>query len=456
MSGAPHGGSALAAVEAALSALGDDPCHAFLEVDHDGARRRATALDAGPALPLRGHVLAVKDNLAVAGLRCTAGSRLLADYVPGHTATAVERLVAQGAVILGKTNLDEFGMGSSTEASAFGPTLNPRALDRIPGGSSGGSAAAVAAGVCRLALGSDTGGSIRQPAAYCGVVGLKPTWGAVSRFGLVAYASSLDTVGPMAPTVAEAMAAFRAMRGPDPRDATARERPLGSGPSAPASIKGLRVGVAEGWAAAAGLHPGVREAVARAADRLASAGADVRAVALPEPDAALAAYYVLAPAEASSNLARYDGVRYGARVPAPDLLGMYERTRSAGFGPEVRRRVLLGTFTLSAGYKDAYYGRAQGVRAAVRAAFLQCLAGVDVVLAPTVPGPAPRLGELTDPVQLYLLDVFTIGPSLAGLPALHVPTGAADGLPVGVQLLGAPFAEETLALAGEILERGGP
>ncbi|MBT9557587.1 MAG: Asp-tRNA(Asn)/Glu-tRNA(Gln) amidotransferase subunit GatA [Myxococcales bacterium] len=431
----------------------------FLALDAPGATAAAHALtrrlERGDHVgPLVGVPIAVKDNLVVEGMKTTAGSRILANFQSKFTATAVRRLVSAGAVVIGKTNLDEFGMGSSTERSAYGPTMNPWNPRYVPGGSSGGSAAAVAAGIVPIALGSDTGGSIRQPAAYCGVVGLKPTWGRVSRYGLIAYASSLDTVGPIARTVRDAARALAAMAGDDPADMTASREPAPDFTrSLDDGVAGLRVGVLDGWLDG-DVTPGVRGAVRGTANQLASAGADVRSVTLPDVDAALAAYYVIAPAEASSNLARYDGVRYGHRTSAAvtSLADLYARSRGEGFGPEVIRRILLGTFALSAGYYDAYYGRAQALRAELTGAFLAALLDVDVLLGPTTPGPAPLLGELQDPVTMALLDKFTISASLAGLPAIHVPTGLERGLPIGVQLIGRPFAEATLLQVARTVE----
>jgi aspartyl-tRNA(Asn)/glutamyl-tRNA(Gln) amidotransferase subunit A len=402
---------------------------AFLAVLDGRAIETARALDrriaAGePPPPLAGVPVAVKDVLNIEGLPTTCGSRVLEGYRPPFTATAIERLEAAGAIVVGKTNMDEFAMGSSTETSAYKPTRNPWDTARVPGGSSGGSAAAVAARLAPLALGTDTGGSIRQPAAFCGVVGLKPTYGRVSRYGLVAFGSSLDQVGPFARTVEDAALAAAPLFGRDPRDATSLDRPVGD--LASALVRGV-----------GGL-------------RVVSAGAVLVDVELPHLHHAVATYYLVATAEASSNLARYDGVRYGRREGGDsDLRSMYGRTRDAGFGPEVKRRIILGTFALSSGYYDAYYLRAQKVRALIRRDFDREFGRCDVVATPTTPSPAFRLGDKTsDPLQMYLEDIFTVPANLAGLPALSLPCGLAAGLPVGLQLLGRPFDEETLLRAG--------
>jgi aspartyl-tRNA(Asn)/glutamyl-tRNA(Gln) amidotransferase subunit A len=392
----------------------------------------------------------VKDILHVAGLPTTCGSRLLAGYHPPFEATALAHLEAAGAVILGKTNMDEFAMGSSTENSAYRPTKNPWDTARVPGGSSGGSAAAVAAGLAPLALGTDTGGSIRQPAALCGVCGLKPSWGRVSRYGLVAFASSLDQAGPFARSVGDLALVSSVAFGRDEADATSANAPV---PDFAASLArgaaGLRLGVPR-----AALSEGVeRETLARfeeALAALAAAGATLVEVELPHLPHAIAAYYLVATAEASSNLARYDGVRYGARAAqAGDLRRLYGETRDQGFGPEVKRRILLGTFALSSGYYEAYYLRAQKVRTLIRGDFERAFAGCDAIATPTTPAPAFRFGEKTDdPVQMYLEDVFTVPANLAGLPGLSLPCGLACGLPVGLQLVGRPFEEETLFRLG--------
>ena len=436
---------------------------AFLRVDAEGALATAAALDArkaaGEALddkPLAGAVLAVKDVLATRGLRTTCASRMLEGYVPPYDADCVRRLRAAGAVLVGKTNMDEFAMGSSTENSAFGPTRNPWDLSRTPGGSSGGSAAAVSAGFAHAALGTDTGGSVRQPAALTGVVGLKPTYGRVSRYGLVAFASSLDVVSPFARNVADVTALYEAIAGHDARDATSVGNPvtradLTRGADA---LRGLRVGVPKEYFAE-GIDGEVAASVRAALDRMADAGAELVELSMPHTRYAVATYYVLAPAEASSNLARFDGVRYGLRVPGRDLRAMYGATRDAGFGPEVKRRILLGTFALSAGYFDAFYGRAQRVRTLIARDFSDAFARVDVLATPTSPTAAFKLGERADdPMAMYLADVCTLPASLAGVPALSLPSGRTrDGLPVGLQLIAAPFAEARLLEVAQGVEQ---
>jgi aspartyl-tRNA(Asn)/glutamyl-tRNA(Gln) amidotransferase subunit A len=428
---------------------------AFLAVAADRALDRARALDrrlaAGESAPaLAGVPFAVKDALHVEGLPTTCASRLLEGYRPLFTATAVARLEAQGAIVLGKANMDEFAMGSSTEHSAYRRTRNPWDAERVPGGSSGGSAAAVAADVAPLALGSDTGGSIRQPAALCGVVGLKPTYGRVSRYGLVAFASSLDQVGPLARTVEDVALACSALFGPDPADATSADEPAGDLAAALGQgLAGLRIGVPRRFLGR-GVEQGTAARFEEALASLAAAGARLEEVDLPHLEHAVATYYLVATAEASSNLARFDGVRYGRRGGgAGDLRALYGTTRDAGFGPEVKRRIILGTFALSAGYYDAYYLRAQRIRALIRRDFERALATCDVIATPTTPGPAFRFGEKTeDPLEMYLADVFTVPANLAGLPAISLPCGLSSGLPVGLQLLGRPFEEATLLRAG--------
>jgi len=446
--------AALAMVEAR-----DGDIHAFLSVDPDAVRARAKRMtESGTfrTLPLGGVPVAIKDNLCLSGSRTTCGSQILGDYRPPYTATAVERLEAAGAIIVGKTNLDEFAMGSSTENSAFGPTHNPWDLSRAPGGSSGGSAAAVAAGMAWAGLGSDTGGSIRQPAAFCGVVGMKPTYGRVSRYGLVAFASSLDQIGPFARTVEDTALVLNAISGHDPRDATSAAVPvpdytgeLGRG------LRGLRVGVPRKFLGEQ-LDAAVRESFDALVASMRSEGATVVDVDLPHASHGLAAYYIIANAEASANLARFDGVRYGHRTTrAATLDEMYTRTREEGFGAEVKRRVLLGTYVLSAGYYDAYYRRAQQVRTLIIRDFTTAFAACDVVALPTAPTPAFALGEKTeDPILMYMNDVFTIPVNLAGLPGISVPCGLSpDGLPIGAQLIGRAFDEVGLLRAAASVER---
>jgi len=443
----------------ATIAARDGGVHAFLDVHAEAARRRAKDLtESGEfrRLPLGGIPVAVKDNICIEGTRTTCGSKILGDYRPPYTATVVERLRAAGAVVVGKTNLDEFAMGSSTENSAFGPTRNPWDLSRAPGGSSGGSAAAVASGMAAAALGSDTGGSIRQPASFCGVIGVKPTYGRVSRYGLVAFASSLDQIGPFTRTVEDAALVLNTVCGKDPHDATSANAPVpdfttGLG----AGLRGLKIGVP--WAfLGADIDPGVRAAFDKIVDAVRRDGAVVEEVALPHADYGLAAYYIVANAEASANLARFDGVRYGHRAPgAKTLYDMYTHTRREGFGAEVKRRVFLGTYVLSAGYYDAYYHRALQVRTLIIRDFAAAFARCDVVMLPTAPTPAFALGEKTDdPILMYLNDVFTIPVNLAGLPGLSLPAAmSAGGLPIGVQLIGRAFDEATLLRAAAGVER---
>ncbi len=436
----------------------------FVTLTPELARAQAEAVDAqvaagGPLGPLAGVPVAVKDNLCTAGVPTTCSSRILASWRPPYDATAVARLVAAGAVVVGKTNLDEFAMGSSTETSAFGPTRNPYDPSRVPGGSSGGSAAVVAAGAVPLALGTDTGGSIRQPAALCGVVGLKPTYGAVSRYGLIAFASSLDQVGPLAQTVGDAAALLDAIAGHDPMDSTSLpEGVLPCHRALDRGVAGLRIGLVRELVEAEGIEPGVRRRVEDAAEALAAAGAAVEPISVPELALGLPAYYLIAPAEASSNLARYDGVRYGLRVDGADVEEMQARTRAAGFGPEVKRRILLGTYALSAGYYDAYYAQAQRVRTLIVRAFERAYEQADLLLGATTPTTAFPLGaKVEDPLAMYLSDVFTIPTNLAGHPALSVPFGTDEaGLPVGVQLLAPALAEPSLVAAGAVLERAAP
>ena len=407
--------------------------------------------------PLDGVPVALKDVLCTRGVRTTCASKILEHFVPPYDATVVERLTRAGALSLGKTNLDEFAMGSSTEHSGFKPTRNPWDLSRVPGGSSGGSAAAVAGGLAAAAFGTDTGGSIRQPAAFCGVVGLKPTYGRVSRYGLVAFASSLDQIGPLTRNVRDAALVLRVIAGHDRRDATSIDAPVPDYAAAlDDDIRGLRLGIPAEYFAA-GTDPEIDRAVRAAIDVLRGLGATLHELSLPTTDYALAAYYLIAPAEASSNLARYDGVKYGLRVPGKDLVDMESRTRAAGFGAEVKRRVMLGTYALSAGYQEAYYGKAQKVRTLVRRDFETAFADVDLIVAPTTPNVAFTHGEKTDPLAMYLNDAFTIPANLAGIPAISVPCGfTAAGLPIGLQFIGRALDEARVLRAAHAYETAAP
>ena len=401
-----------------------------------------------------GVPIALKDLVSTRGVETTAGSRILAGYVPEFDATVATRCRQAGLPVLGKTNMDEFAMGSSTENSAYGPTHNPWDPTRVPGGSSGGSAAAVAAGLAPWALGSDTGGSIKQPAALCGIVGLRPTYGTVSRYGIVAFASSLDQIGPLTKTVRDCALLYRVVAGRDPCDSTTVEVPPVEIPEAE-DLKGLRIGVPTELNEAEGIEPGVSEAVGRAIELARELGAEVGECSLPRSvEFGLPCYYLIAPAEASSNLARYDGVRYAIREPADAYMEMVERTRDAGFGDEPKRRIMLGTYALSAGYFEAYYGQAQKVRTVIADEHRAAFEDFDVLVSPTSPTVAFELGAKTaDPLAMYLSDVLTIPANMAGLPGLSIPCGLSDGLPVGLQLIGPQFAENTLFRAGHALER---
>ncbi len=442
----------------------DDRISAYITVTADLARQQAADADrriaSGDADPLTGIPMQIKDLLCTNGIPTTCASEMLAGYIPVYDATAVARLREQGAVLLGKGNMDEFGMGSSTENSAFFPTRNPWDTGRVPGGSSGGSAAAVAAGAAPFALGTDTGGSIRQPASFCGVTGLKPTYGRVSRYGLVAYASSLDQVGPLARDAADCALVLQTIAGHDPRDATSLPDPVPDYSAAlTGDISGLRLGVPSEYFAEGpgsdGMDGGVRAAVTAAIDRLAALGAEIREVSLPTTEYALACYYIIAPSECSANLARYDGVKYGYSYQGDgrddgDMWEAMERTRQHGFGPEVKRRIMLGAFALSSGYYDAYYHKAQQVRTLIRQDFARVFQEVDALAAPVSPVVAFPIGERADdPVRMYLVDVYTLPVNMAGLPAMSVPCGFArsnsdQGLPVGLQLIGPHLAEGCL------------
>ena len=440
----------------------DDPkIGAYLLLSKERALEKASAIDrlaqSGNALPpLAGVPVGIKDVMVTKSVRTTAGSKILGNYIPPYDCTAVARLEAAGAVILGKLNCDEFAMGSSNENSAFHPVHNPRDLSRVPGGSSGGSAAAVAADMAVATLGSDTGGSIRQPAAFCGVVGLKPTYGRVSRYGLIAFASSLDHIGPFAKTVKDAAIMLRTIAGRDPMDSTSAELPV---PDYVAEldkpVKGMRVGVAKEYFGE-GLEPETRSAIEAAIQKFAVMGCEVVNVSLPHTKYAIPAYYLVATAEASSNLARFDGVRYGFRVKgARSLSDMYRRSRDEGFGAEVKRRIMLGTYALSAGYYDAYYLKAQRVRTLLTRDFEEAFKKVDVIVGPTSPTPAFKLGEkVDDPLAMYLADIYTVTANLAGIPGISIPVGwTKDKLPIGMQIFGRHFDEATILRAAHACEK---
>ncbi|MBM4286924.1 MAG: Asp-tRNA(Asn)/Glu-tRNA(Gln) amidotransferase subunit GatA [Deltaproteobacteria bacterium] len=438
----------------------DGKLHCYVTVDQQGALAQAREAEKrwadGQATPLTGIPLAIKDLIATRGLRTTCASRSLENYLPPYDATVMEKLRQAGAVILGKVNMDEFAMGSSTENSAFGATLNPWRPDRIPGGSSGGSAAAVAADLCLASLGSDTGGSIRQPASHCGVVGLKPTYGRVSRFGLVAYASSLDQIGPLGKDVTDCALLLEIIAGYDPKDSTSAPVPVPDYvPALKEDIRGLKIAVPREYFLP-GMQPEVEQAVRAALATYTALGADLVEVSLPHTEYAVAVYYLIATAEASSNLARYDGVKYGYRNPeATELMDMYYTTRAQGLGAEVRRRIMLGTYALSAGYYEAYYQKASQVRTLIRRDFEEVFRTCQVVATPVAPTTAFRLGEKTDdPLTMYLSDIFTISANLAGIPGISLPCGLDSlGLPIGLQLLARPFDEATLLRAAYAFEQ---
>ncbi|EFO80440.1 glutamyl-tRNA(Gln) amidotransferase, A subunit [Oscillochloris trichoides DG-6] len=452
--------TSLALTEALLARIEqtEPSVKAFLTVTAELAIAQARAADAtrGAAThsPLHGIPLAIKDVIATEGVRTTCSSRILENFAPPYNATVMERLNAAGAVMLGKLNCDEFAMGSSTESSAYQTTGNPWDLARVPGGSSGGSAAAVAAGQALGTLGTDTGGSIRQPAALCGISGLKPTYGRVSRYGLIAYGSSLDQIGPMAWTVADVALMLQVLAGHDPRDGTSANLPVPDYSAAlTGDLRGLRVGVPSEYFVE-GMEPGVEQATRTAIEVLRDLGAEIVPVSLPYTKYALPTYYIIAPAEASANLARFDGVRYGPREPGESMWDQIELTRGHRFGAEVRRRIMLGTYALSAGYYDAYYKRAQQVRTLIKRDFEQAFTQVDIIAAPTSPSVAFPIGQKTDdPLAMYLSDVCTLPINLAGVPGLVVPCGFSENLPVGLQLIGRPFDEATLLRAGDAYQR---
>ncbi len=430
----------------------DKEIHAFLTVNENLALSQAKKIDdliagGGKTPALAGIPCAVKDNILVENVKCTAASKILANYIAPYNATVIEKLKAQGAVILGKTNMDEFGMGSSTENSAFGLTRNPHDLSRIPGGTSGGSAAGVAADMCVYALGSDTGGSIRQPSSFCGVVGLKPTYGAVSRYGLIAFASSLDQIGPITKTIEDAKIVFEAISGKDELDSTSVSPKI-----AAKKLKNIRIGVPKEYFVK-GMDKEVEKIIKAAIKKYTDKGAKIIEVILPHTEYALPAYYIINPSEASANLARYDGIKYGFSKKEKSLIDVYLQSRGQGFGAEVRRRIMLGTYALSSGYYEAYYLRAQKVRTKVREDFDKAFQKVDVIVTPTSPTPAFKIGEKTsDPLTMYLSDIYTVSINLAGLPALSLPCGKVGKLPVGIQLIGKPFEENTIFKIAQLYE----
>ena len=438
----------------------DGQVHAYLTLARDTALTQARQADESlkqnqNAAPLLGIPIAVKDNFLTRGIKTTCASKILGDFMPPYDATTVAKLRQAGAVIVGKTNLDEFAMGSSAENSAFFPTRNPWNLERIPGGSSGGSAAAVAADQCIAALGTDTGGSIRQPAACCGVVGLKPTYGRVSRYGIIAFASSMDQVGPMTKDVGDSALLLQAIAGHDPADSTSARLAVPNFVEAlTGKVKGLRLGVPKEYFVS-GMQPEVEQAVRNAIDTLAKQGATIEEISLPHTEYAVAVYYIIATAEASSNLARYDGMRFGYRAEAKDLSETYRVSRDEGFGAEVKRRIMLGTYVLSAGYYDAYYLKAQRVRMLIKNDFAEAFKRCDVILTPTAPTTAFKIGEkIQDPLQMYLSDIFTISINLAGLPALSLPCGFdGDSMPIGLQIIGKHFDEAAVLRAAHAYEQ---
>ncbi len=438
----------------------DRTLNSFITVDPQEALAQAALADrriaAGDHTVFTGLPLALKDLLCTRGIRTTCGSKILETFVPQYNATVVEKLQQSGSVIIGKTNMDEFAMGSSTENSAYFPTRNPWQTDHVPGGSSGGSAAAVAARLCSAALGSDTGGSIRQPASHCGVVGLKPTYGRVSRYGLVSYASSLDQIGPIARTVEDAALILNLIAGHDSKDSTSAPEPVpdftdGLSDFEKNGFKGMTVGIPREYLDMPGIDPDVRAVFDQVRTLVTSLGADIKTVSLPHTEYVVAAYYIIAPCEASSNLARFDGVKYGFRAPdTDDLMEMYKQTKSTGFGAEVKRRIIIGTYALSAGYYDAYYGKASQVRALIMADFAKAFETCDILLAPVAPTPAFRIKEkIDDPLTMYLTDIFTLSANMAGVPGISVPAGfSTSGLPIGIQMMAARFDEQSLVRAG--------
>ena len=442
--------SAIEVLQAFLKNIAEkeDDLNAFITVNSKGALTQAKEIKKGQQGRLLGVPVALKDNISTRGLRTTAGSKIIEDYIPPYNATVVAKLLAEGAIILGKTNMDEFAMGSSTENSAYGVTHNPHDLTRVPGGSSGGSAAAVAARLAPTALGTDTGGSIKQPAAFCGVVGLRPTYGAVSRYGVIALTSSLDQVGPLAKTVEDARTIFEVIAGKDPYDATGVEMAS----EEPKKLESLRIGIPKEYLGE-GLDPAIAEMVKKVGEFLEKQGAAIQEVSLPHTHYGLAVYYIITPSEVSSNLARFDGIRYGVRVEDSSIEELVSRSRGKGFGSEPKRRIILWPFALSSGYADQYYLRAAKVRTLIAQDFARAFEKVDLLLTPTAPTTAFKIGEKKDPLSMYLSDIFTIPANLAGLPGLSVPVGTIKNLPVGVQLLGPKFSENMLFDVGEAIER---
>ncbi|MCG0276017.1 MAG: Asp-tRNA(Asn)/Glu-tRNA(Gln) amidotransferase subunit GatA [Thermosediminibacteraceae bacterium] len=435
----------------------EETIKAFLTVDREGALENSKKVDSEGdySCALAGIPVAIKDNICTKDLKTTCASKMLANFIPPYDATVCEKLKAGKAIIIGKTNMDEFAMGSSTENSGFFVTRNPWDTERVPGGSSGGSAAAVAADECIFALGSDTGGSIRQPASHCGVVGLKPTYGRVSRYGLVAYASSLDQIGPITKDVTDCAIVLNAIAGWDEKDSTCANLPVPDfTESLVADVRGMKIGLPREYLGE-GIDPDVREAIISAARTFEKLGAVCEEISLPHTEYALAAFYIIATAEASSNLARYDGIRYGVRArDYDDLLDLYKKTRSEGFGDEVKRRIMLGTYALSSGYYEAYYLKAQKVRTLVKRDFDQAFEKYDIIIAPTAPTPAFKIGEKTDdPLKMYMSDVCTIPVNMAGLPAISIPCGFSNGMPVGLQIIGKPFDEATILRAAYTFEQ---
>lgn len=437
----------------------DKDVHSFITITKDDSLKQAEDADkkmnAGEDLPLLGIPLAIKDLICTKGVRTTCGSKILSNYIPPYDATVIKKLKESGAILLGKLNMDEFAMGSSTETSHFGVTKNPWNLEAIPGGSSGGSAAAVAADECAGSLGSDTGGSIRQPAAMCGITGLKPTYGRVSRFGLVAFASSLDQIGPMTKDVADTAILMNVISGRDSLDSTSADVPVPDfTKSLINDVKGLKIGIPKEYFVE-GMDEEVEKSVRDAIELFKKLGAEIKEISLPHTDYAISTYYVIAPAEASSNLARYDGVKYGYRTnTSKNLIGMYKKTREEGFGAEVKRRIMLGTYALSSGYYDAYYLKAQKVRTLIKRDFDEAFKICDCLVTPTAPTPAFKIGEkFDDPIQMYLSDIFTISINLAGVPAISIPCGFGKGLPIGLQIIGRHFDEEAIIRAAYTFEQ---